>query len=71
MYVTTDERSAAEDIHNTTKEEILRREDFFQLLSDKEIKADLLKELADFPKQISTIKKGHIVSFLRRNCRGK
>lgn len=58
VYVTSDERSAAEDIGNATKEEILRRADEkHQLLSDVEVKADLLKKLGAVCKHISRIKK--------------
>ena len=64
VHVTTEERSAAEDIGNATKEEILRRADEkVQLLSDEEVKSELLKRLADFRKQMSRIKKDTMLTF--------
>lgn len=58
VYITTDKRAAAKDIQNATKEEILRSAaEKLKLLCDEEIKADLLKKLADLQKQISR-KKG-------------
>lgn len=64
VHVTTEERYAAEDIGNATKEEILRRADEkVQLLSDEEVKYELLKRLGDFRKQISRIKKDTMLAF--------
>ena len=58
VYITTDKRAAAKDVQNATKEEILRSAaEKLKLLCDEEIKADLLKKLADLQKQISR-KKG-------------
>jgi len=63
VYVTTEERSVAEYIGNSTKEEIVRRADEkLQLLSDEEVKSDLMKKLADFKRQIARIKKDTLLA---------
>ena len=63
VYVETEQISVAEYIGNATKEEILRRADEkLQLLSDEEVKSDLMKKLADFKRQIARIKKDALLA---------
>lgn len=63
VYVETEQMSVAEYIGNATKEEILRRADEkLQLLSDEEVKSDLMKKLADFKRQIARIKKDTLLA---------
>lgn len=58
-----EQRSVAEYIGNATKGEILRRADEkLQLLSDVEVKSDLMKKLADFKRQIARIKKDTLLA---------
>ena len=64
VYVTPEERSAAEDICNATKEEILRRAgEKLLLLIDEETRNVLQKKLDHLQKNLQRSKKDQLLSF--------
>ena len=63
VFVTPEERSAAEDICNATKEEILRRAGEKLLLHSDEETRDVLQNKLDHLQKILRSKKDHLLSF--------
>ena len=64
LFVTAEERAVAEDIKNSSKDEILRRVlDKIQQISDEEIREPLSQKLDHLRKNISKSKKENLVIF--------
>lgn len=64
LFVTAEERAVAEDIKNSTKDEILRRiSDKIQQISDEEIREPLSQKLDHFRRNIVKSKKEILVMF--------
>lgn len=64
MFAIAEERAVAEDIKNSTKDEILRRiSDKIQQISDEEIREPLSQKLDHFRRNISKFKKEILVMF--------
>jgi len=62
--VTAEERAVAEDIRNSNKDEILRRNsDKVQQISDEEIRGPLSRKLGNFRANLSKCKKENLVMF--------
>ena len=64
LYVTAEERAVAEDIKNSTKDEILwRMSDKIEQISDEEIREPLSQKLEHFRRNINKSKKEILVLF--------
>ena len=64
LFVTVEERAVADDIKNSTKDEILRRvSDKLQQISDEEIREPLSQKLDHLRRNITKSKKENLVIF--------
>ena len=64
LFVTAEERAVAEDINNSTKDEILRRvSDKIQQISDEDITEPLSQKLDHLRRNINKSKKENLVIF--------
>ena len=64
LFVTAEERAVAEDINNSTKDEILRRvSDKIQQISDEDIREPLSQKLDHLRRNINKSKKENLVIF--------
>ena len=64
LYVTAEERAVAEDVRNSSKDEILRRiSDKVQQISDEEVRGPLSQKLGNFRANLNKCKKENLVMF--------
>jgi len=64
LYVTAEERAVAEDVRNSSKDEILRRiSDKVQQISDEEVRGPLPQKLGNFRANLNKSKKENLVMF--------
>ena len=70
--MTAEERAVAEDIRNSSKDEILQRNsDKVQQISDEEVRGPLSQKLGNFRANLNKCKKENLVMFIMRlskNC---
>ena len=64
LYVTAEERAVAEDIRNSSKDEILQRNSHkVQQISDEEVMGPLSQKLGNFRENLNKCKKENLVMF--------
>ena len=68
--MTAEERAVAEDIRNSSKDEILQRNsDKVQQISDEEVGGTLSQKLGNFRANLNKCKKENLVMFYNEDCR--